>query len=369
MKKIILIILVYSLIPYIGYSQEVSTLSSELQEALDTARTEAGIIGVSAAVITPDEGLWLGASGLSDKNPPEPIQPEMLFCIGSMTKHIIATLVLQLEEEGILGLDDTVGDWLPDLPEKSARWIDDTITIRQLLDHTSGIYNIFDIGSMWYAVSWFLAPRKIMKPEDTLRFVKRPYFAPGEGFHYSNTNYILLGMIIEKATNSNVAVELRNRFFDPLGLEKIFLDIEEPVTGEFAHGHMLGIDQTRFPREARYSSGWTSAAMFSTAEDMALWAQALFGGRVLSEDSFEQMFNFNDTGFSLWDDEVRMGIGIMSVDHPQFGEIWFFSGNFEGYVSYMFYLSEYDIVVVILINQHLPDDSLLIESLLEAAVN
>ena len=76
---------------------------------------------------------------------------------------------------------------------------------------------------MWYVIAWVLFPDKILEPEDILTFVQRPYFAPGEGFHYSNTNYILLGMIIEEATNSNIAVEIRNRLFDPIGLENTFL--------------------------------------------------------------------------------------------------------------------------------------------------
>ena len=121
MKQSILIIVICSLIPCFGYAQETSTLSTELQEALDRARNDLGIIGISAAVITPDEGLWLGVSGLSDKKTQTPIQPEMLLCIGSITKNFIAALGFQLAEEGVLELDDTVGDWLPDLPEKSAR--------------------------------------------------------------------------------------------------------------------------------------------------------------------------------------------------------------------------------------------------------
>jgi D-alanyl-D-alanine carboxypeptidase len=93
-------------------------------------------------------------------------------------------------------------------------------------------------------------------------------------------NYILLGMIIEKATNSNVALELRNRFFDPLGLENTFMSIEEPLDGELANGHILGIDGARYPRGALDSMGWTAAGIFSTAEDLARWAQVLFEGKL-----------------------------------------------------------------------------------------
>lgn len=367
MKRSILVVFMIVMVAAPCFAQEISTLSTELQEALDRAREESGIIGMSASAIKVGDGQFLAVSGFSDKNPAEPIQPEMLFCVGSITKTFTATLILQLAEEGVLDLDDTVGEWLPGLPQKSSRWIDDTVTIRQLLNHTSGVSNFWD-NLMWYVIAWVLFPDKILEPEDILTFVQRPYFAPGEGFHYSNTNYILLGMIIEEATNSNIAVELRNRLFDPIGLENTFLEIEEPVYGELAHGHMLGFDQTRFPREARYSSGFTAASILSTAEDIAMWAQALFRGDVLSEDSLEQMLDVIDSDLSFFELEIKVGLGMMLLEHPQFGEVWNHTGQMEGYTAFMGYVPDNDIILVVLMNQHFTDFAFL-ESLLEAVLN
>jgi D-alanyl-D-alanine carboxypeptidase len=373
MKKHILVIAICLVIPCFGYAQGISTLSDELQEALDKARTELGVIGVSSAVITPDEGLWLGVSGVSDRNPPKNIQPDMLFTIGSITKNFTATLILQLAEEGILDLGDTVGDWLPDLPERSARHIDDNITIRQLLNHTSGLHNFLaKENRMWYIATRWLTPFKIWEPEDTLRFVKRPYSTPGEGVYYSSTNYILLGMIIEKATNSTVAVEFSNRFFDPLGLESTFLEMMEPFSGELAHGHIdflgFNIDIANWPREAVVSSGWTSASILSTAEDLAIWAKALFGGSILSANYLEQMLDFIDTGEDIWYFE-KVGLGTWAYEHPEFGEIWYHDGQYRGCASFMGYLRDYDTVLVLLFNEAQPDALAVINALLEVAIN
>jgi D-alanyl-D-alanine carboxypeptidase len=366
MKKTILVVLMVALIATPCLAQETSTLATELQEALDEVREELGIIGISAAVTTPDEGLWLGVSGLSDKKAQTPIQPEMLFCIGSITKNFIATLVLQLAEEGLLDLDDTVGDWLPDLPEKSSRWIDDTVTIRQLLNHTSGVNDfVWRPPNLIAIASVLLAPYKIWEPEDTLRFVRRPYASPGEGFYYSNTNYILLGMIIEKTTNSNIAVELRNRFFDPLGLENTFVGIEEPINGELAHGHLGSIDFSGFPRESHISFIWSAAAIYSTAEDIALWTQALFGGNVLNEDSLQQMIDFSE----LSKDSVSPGLGLFKYEHPRFGDIWVNDGLWLGYLAIRVYLPQDEIVVVVLLNQMSGDLEVLTDSLIEVALN
>ena len=291
MKQTILALLMVALVSTPCFAQGTSTLSTELQKALDSAREELDIVGVSAAVITPDESLWLGVSGFSDMRPQKRMKPEMLFHIGSYTKTFITALVLQLIEEDILNFDDTVGEWLTDLPKEPYPWLDNTVTIRQLLKHRSGFSDPMGRSlNLRFIVSILLNPFRIWEPAEILRFVEEPFFPPGEGYQYSNTNYILLGMIIEKAIKSNVAVELRERFFDPLGLENTFLNIAEPVYGELAHMHLIGTTQgladvTWFPRNALDSSGWTASGMLSTAGDLALWAQALFGGSVLSEES------------------------------------------------------------------------------------
>jgi len=367
MKKFIFIIFVCLLIPCIGYAQETSTLATELQEALDKARKELFLIGASTAVITPNEGLWLGVSGLSQRIPLKKVQPEMLFPMASVTKNFTATLILQLAEEGLLDLDDTVGDWLPDLPEEPSQFIDNTITIRQLLNHYSGIYDVFESKPAKIVSRRY--PNKIWEPEERISFVESPYASPGEGCYYSSTNYILLGMIIEKATNSNIAVELRNRFFDPLGLERTYLRIEEPDIGETVHRYFLGIDTAWFPPTSGASFGWTASAIRSTAEDLALWAQALFGGSVIGEAYLEQMLDFTNTGKVYWESEDLVGLGIWAIEHPQFGEIWYHDGATSDSKSLVGYLPDHDIVIVVLLNQRLASPFALWEILADVAIN
>lgn len=175
-------------------------------------------------------------------------------------------------------------------------------------------------------------------------------------------------MIIEKATNSNVALELRNRFFDPLGLENTFMSIEEPLDGELANGHILGIDGARYPRGALDSMGWTAAGIFSTAEDLARWAQVLFEGSVLSEDYLGQMLDFANTGEDIWNLE-RVCLGIWAYEHPQLGEIWYHDGQWPFYHSLMGYLPDHDMVFVVLMNEYIVDLFTVMNILLEASVN
>ena len=368
MKKLIIVLMI-ALLGTPCFAQEIATLSVELQEALDVTREEMGIVGISAAVIKPENGLWLGVSGLAQKNPPQNLQTEMLFCTGGVTKNLIAALVLQLAEEGLLSLDDTVGDWLNDLPKRSTRWIDDSITIEHLLRHTSGLNEFLNFPPrLTEIIALLLAPRKIWEPEGTLRFLRRPFFAPGEGYHYSNMNYILLGMIIERATNSNVAVEFRNRFFDPLGLENTFMSIEEPLDGELANGHMLGNDFSRIPREAMDSAGWTAFSIFSTAEDIARWAEALFGRRVLSKEYLDKMLELIDVDAVFGEIEAKQGLGIWAIEHPQFGEMWYHVGTWPCYSAVMGYLPDHDTVFVVLMNEYFTDLFAVVDKLLEAVV-
>ena len=371
MKNTILVTLMVALIATPCFAQETSTLSVELQEALDKTREELGIVGISAAVIKPGNDLWFGVSGLAQKKPPQDLETEMLFCIGGVTKTLTAALVLQLAEEGLLSLDDTVGDWLSDLPKRSTRRIDDSITIENLLRHTSGLNEFLNFPPrLTEIIAFLLAPRKIWDPEDTLRFLRRPFFAPGEGYHYSNMNYILLGMIIERATNSNVAVEFRNRFFYPLGLKNTFMSIEEPLDGKLANAHLLGNDFSRIPREALDSAGWTAFSIFSTAEDIARWTEALFGGSLLSKEYLDKMLEFiNVEGEVFWDVEGKEGLGIWFVEHPQFGEMWFCRGTWPCYSSFMGYLPDDEIVFVVLMNEYFTDSFAVVDKLLEAAVH
>ena len=325
------------------------SLAEELQHVLDTELVNHNGIGVSAAAIIPGRDPWPGAGGVSHES--TSISPDMLFGIGSITKNFMAALILQLAEEGKLSLEDQLNQYLPDYAN-----IDNTITIRQLLNHTSGVYNITEYPSMWDTI--FASPLKKWTPEELLTsFVSQPYFPPGTGWHYSNTNYTLLGMIVEAVTESKVSAELRNRFWTPLGLTGTFLDIEESSVGDFAHrwydlnGDGTPEEMLTLFRMSEFSAYWTAGAMFSTAEDVAKWSHALFRGNVLSRASLDQMLTFH----SPTPGEPQMigyGLGTLKfAPELMAGEEAYGHGGWVfGYSSAMAFLPDYNVSISILLN-------------------
>ena len=191
-----------------------------MQEVLDKGISKYGARGVSAAVIFPDGKVWTGTSGISHDT--VAIEPDMLFAIGSVTKNVVAALTLKLAEENLLSLDDPLSKWLPEYPH-----IDSKITIRQLLNHTSGIYMFWDNQKIWDDLK--KDRTKVWSPEQVLSYIKEPEFPAGEGWRYSNTNYLLMAMIIEKATGSTLSAEFKKRFWEPLGIEDAYLSQQEEI--------------------------------------------------------------------------------------------------------------------------------------------
>ncbi len=275
-----------------GKSQVDSTLASALQTALDEGVSALSLMGVSAAVTISGQGEWQGVSGMSDPVAGDSVHPEMVFAAGSITKNFVAALLLDLAEDGLLTLEDSVGQWLPAYPN-----IDGSITIRQLLNHSSGIFNYEEHPDFEAAMLTDLSRQ--WAPEELIStFVNAPYFPAGTSMAYSNTNYILLGMIVQQVTGTAVSAELRNRFFDPLGLNSTFFEVEEIVSGEVAHGwedidgNGVLDDIFPFPRTAIWSAAGAAGAIFSTAEDIAHWGTALFDGQILTQASLAEMIDF-----------------------------------------------------------------------------
>ena len=221
----------------------------------------------------------------------------MLFDIASLGKNYVAVPVLQLAEEGKLSLDHPLGKWLPDYPH-----IDAAITVRQLLNHTRGIFERVE-----YRQAAFRKPFKriefaaVSSPDEVVTMlVGKPYIPRGRGFRYSSTHYKLLRIILEKVTGSTVAQEVRTRFLDPLNLKHtVVLDSPAavPETLRVAHAWWgTADDGTLDDISARFTS-WIAtrspAVVYSTAGDLARWSQAICGGEVLSQESLAKLFTFH----------------------------------------------------------------------------
>lgn len=329
------------------------TLNQKLQNTLDETLKASGPKGASAAIIMPDNEIWIGVSGMSDPTVDEQIIPEMLFDIGSIGKSYLAALVLQFAEEGRFTLDDRISGWVPNYPN-----IDNNITIRQLLNHTSGIHDfVKHTKSPWqlaYKSTQIWSQDKIF-----MELVDKPYFSPGNGWHYSTTNYTLLRMIAEKATEINVSTEIRNRFLIPLSLDgTIILDPLEqlPKDINIANNWMGGfVDLAPKPQP------WTTTSphlIYATAEDSAKWMHLLYHEKkILNQKSLDQMLNFhfptpNDPPLSGY------GLGVMFIDHAlaekEFGvkgvRMWGHGGSTHGFRAIVMYLPDHGMTISVLIN-------------------
>jgi D-alanyl-D-alanine carboxypeptidase len=322
-------------------SRDRRPLGVRLQAAVDEGLRKYGVKGASAALIFPGQRVRLVVGGVSHDT--VPMRPDMLFAIGSITKNVVATLVFQLAEEGVLSLEDPLHKWLPAYPK-----IDGAITIRQLLAHTSGLYMFWENQKIWDDLIKYRD--RIFTPEDVLSYLKDPHFAPGKGFRYSNTNYLLLAMIITRATGASLSTEFRRRFWQPLGLINTYLSMEERIPDRLAHvwgdnfendGSFRDI--TFLPRASHESITYGSAGLFMTAEDLARWCRLLFEGKVLRQSSLDQMLTIGRDRYGLGVQLFRKGLvgGEKAIGH---------GGGNIGTAAYMMYLPEHRLSVVLMIN-------------------
>lgn len=325
-----------------------NTIEEKLQKVLDDGIIKYDVRGVSAVVIFPDQKVWKGVSGISHDT--VSIKSDMLFAIGSITKSVVAALTLKLAEEEMLSLDDPLSKWLPRYP-----YVDSTITIRQLLNHTSGIYMFWDNQEIWDDLK--KDRTKVWTPEEVLSYIKEPDYAPGQGWRYSNTNYLLLAMIITKATSSNLSTEFNKYFWEPLDINNAYLSIEEDIPSNQAHVYGdnfnndgSNLDLTFLPRASHESITYGSSGLFMTAEDLARWCHALFEGKVLHRESINEMLKFVDIGFGPRKRGYGLGVELfmkrMSSGERAIGH----SGANIGTSVYMVHLPEHHFTVVVMIN-------------------
>ncbi|MCP4348775.1 MAG: serine hydrolase, partial [Desulfobacterales bacterium] len=311
-----------------------SKYGRQLQAALDTQVALQEIPGATLFVSDPDKGEWSLASGNAVLDPETAMNPTDRFRIGSTTKTFTASAILRLVDEGMLELDDPVEQYLPELEIPK----DDIITIRHLLNHTSGL-----------AGYTHTLPR-VYQPEELVQsgIEQAPdlLFEPGTGWLYTNTNYIVLGMIIESVTGSSYAAEIRQHFIEPLGLANTFVPEDESIPGNHAHSY-LDINGDGELDDVTYfnpSIAWSAGNMISTAEDLAHWTRALYGGKVLSKASLAEMLDFSDN---------RYGLGVIYDELLGVGH----GGGIGGYNSIMVFNPDTGVTLCVLINKsssHIP---------------
>ena len=232
-----------------------------------------------------------------------------------------------------------------------------------MLNHTSGIKDIFDASDAAIAAmdaSIAAHPAAVWTADKVLATVgTRTYFPPGTGYHYSNTNYILLGLVAEKATGQTVAALVRSMFLTPLGLDHTYLQTEETAKGPGAHGYMgseaAPVDNsagTMLPFTAEATAVGFAGAFASTAADLATWANALYGGSVLDRATLASMVDISPSIASKPKYPYGQGFEETTVaGHMSWGH----RGYLDGSWSAMEYLVDYHVTVVVLINANWAD--------------
>ncbi|HSH21608.1 MAG TPA: serine hydrolase domain-containing protein [Candidatus Caenarcaniphilales bacterium] len=322
-------------------------LATKLQTTLDRHRVGLQIPGASAAVIFSDGSQWSGASGRASLDPLRSAKPSTPFVLGSITKTFVAALTVQLAEEGLIGLDDPLSTWLPDYPQS------EQITLRQLLNHTSGVFNYFEHSA--YNRKVFERPSHHWLPQEILdTFPGDPYFAPGTGYHYSNTNYVLLGMVIERSTGTSLGELLSSRFWEPLGMNATFFQPDGPVPSAAALGYLVRDGEPRQvwdgsgyrPTRSAATVAWAAGGMVGSASDVARWARELYSGAVLSEAGRSELMDYEQSPAT----KGRYALGTMtrSVDgRRMFGH----TGSLRGFSAAMWHVPDADATVVVLTNR------------------
>jgi CubicO group peptidase (beta-lactamase class C family) len=300
-------------------------------EQIASSYTDGNVFMGSVLVVRGDEILLNKGYGKANLEKNIPNDPDTKFRIGSLTKQFTAALVLLLQQDGKLRIEDPVRKYLPDAPKS---W--DKITLIELLGHNSGIP---EIQSDLRFRSWAMSPHT--HAEELALFKDRPLnFEPGSKNEYSNSNYLVLGAVIEKVTGEDFGTLLRNRVFKPLGMNDSGVDKDGLVLSKRAQGY--NNDNGRLvpaPSESM-SVPWSAGSIYSTANDLMRWERGLFGGKVLSQSSLKAMTTSGKVSHGLGVG-VSMEDGVKVVDH---------NGAIEGFVAHMAYVPEPRITVIVLSN-------------------
>ncbi|MFE2107432.1 serine hydrolase domain-containing protein [Kitasatospora sp. NPDC059463] len=312
-------------------------LQAQLDEAIQQVMQQAGIPGVQVGLWIRGQGSYLRAFGVADKETGAPMTEQLNMRIGSETKTFTATAVLQLVDEGLIGLDDPIATYLDGVP------CGEDIRVRDLLDMRSGLFPYSEDDDF---VNAFLDdPDRVFTPEELLAYGYRHEneFAPGSRFQYSNSNYILLGLLVERVSGRSLEEFVHDRITAPSGLRHTLFPRGTELPEPYAHGYT---DQTPTGAVAdsthwNPSWAWAAGALVSDLRDLRHWAEDLVAGTLLSPGTQAQRLDVLPTGIP----GAGYGLGIFDING------WIgHNGSLPGYESLTIRLPEECATLVVLLN-------------------
>ena len=331
-----------------------SNVNDDKYQSILNDMTSNGVVGVTMSVYTPQNGMWVGASGKADLHNDIDMEPCNISRVGSTVKMLTATTILKLQEEGKLRLDDKISDYLQgDIIDKIENA--DKATIRQLLQHSSGIFNY--IQDLQFQTASLNDLIREWHPNDLLKYAynKGAYFKPGEDVRYSNTGYILLGLLIEKIEGKPFYEVFEEKLFGPLGMTMTKFAAEDHVPQGIARGYIDMYSKLEV-LESTYFSGWdyytADGGLISNPYDMSVFFRALMDGKIVNTGSLHEMLiwetpNEPDPEFF----PIDYGLGIFKIETPQ-GAAYMHSGDAIGYYANMIYFPDDSTTIVYAVNSN-----------------
>ncbi|MCO1658881.1 serine hydrolase domain-containing protein [Pseudonocardia humida] len=298
---------------------------------------DSGFVGVQVRVHD-ERGGWVGSAGVAELGGTAKPPVDGHVRIGSNTKTFTATLVLQLVAEGKIGLDSPADDYLPEFG------LDRSITVRMLLQHTSGVFNFtgeyYDDGTVvpgipWQGQEWVDNRFTTYRPEELVRLAlsKPARFEPGTDWSYSNTNYVLARLLIEKVTGHSLAEEMQRLILGPLGLSGTVVPDTQPEIPE-PHTHAYyrydDADQQKTVDVTRQNPSWISSGgdMISTTQDLHTFISALMGGTLLPAPLLAEMCTPHP--------KAGYGLGVFVQDTACGGTVITHNGGIAGHAALMY---------------------------------
>jgi len=322
-------------------TQAPAPIAAELDKLLASVY-KPGEPGAALLVAKDGQVLVRKAYGMADLELGVPLEPDMVFRIGSMTKQFTSVAILMLMEQGKLSLSDPITKFLPDYPTQGK-----TITVEHLLTHTSGIQSYTDMAS------WLPLMRKDMSLAELIDIFKdQPMqFAPGERWRYNNSGYILLGAIIEKITGTTYATFLQKNIFDPLGLKHTTYGSSTRVIPRRIPGYGPGINNTFLNADfISMSQPYAAGSLLSSVDDLAVWNEALLAGKLIKRETLERAW----TPYKLADGtSTGYGYGWMIGSYEGHRRIEH-GGGIPGFTSDVILFPEDRLCVIMLTNSAVP---------------
>jgi len=338
--------------------ESAAALRARLQAKLDELHRGGKFPGATLGVVLADGQSFGLATGLSDREAKTRMKPSDLMLQGSVGKTYAAALAMQLVKEGKINLDERIEKylgqekWFARLPNSKE------ITVRMLMNHTSGLvrYEFKDE----FAKDLTANVDKVWRPQELIAYIfdtKAP-FAAGKGWDYSDTNYIVLGMIIEKVTGKRYYDLVSKRILQPLKLKHTVPSDSRTIPG-LAQGYagegnpFGGVDAMivngKFAINPQFE--WTGGGMASTTEDLARWAKAMYEGRAFDAGLLSEMLT--GTPSPMLGKEAKYGLGVI-IRPTGLGTSYGHSGFFPGYITEMIYFPDHKIALALQINSSVP---------------